>query len=78
MIQQLIEAYLSKGGKRPFAVMFPVGVYDDVPVDVLCVWTPLITGRVLVTSLLAASALLNESVQLLVKEEEKKEETVDA
>lgn len=74
MIQQLIEAYLSKGGKRPFAVLFPIGTYDDVPLDVFCVWTPLVSGRVLVTSLLAASTLLNESVQLLI-EEKKKEQT---
>lgn len=70
MIQELIEAYLKRGGKRPYAVLLPVDAYEDVPPDVFVVWTPLITGRVLVTSLVAAVALLNESMQLLLPEKE--------
>lgn len=75
MIQKLIDQYLKEGGKRPYAVLFPEGVYTDVPPDVFCVWTPLVTGRVVVLPLAAASALLNESMHLIV--EEKKETTND-
>lgn len=77
MIQQLIDDYLARGGKRPYALLFPVGVYSDIPADTFVVWTPLVTGRVIITSLLAASTLLHESMQMIVKEPEMAEGKVE-
>jgi len=50
---------------KPYAILMAPGVYDDVPLGVLCAWTPIVSQRVVVLPLVAASALLNESLHLV-------------
>lgn len=72
MIQQVIDAYVKAGGRAPFAILMPVGVYDDIPPEVFVAWTPLVRGVVCV-SLSAASVFVNERVILYPETEETKE-----
>lgn len=74
MIQQLIDQYVKAGGRAPYAILMTPGVYDDVPVGVFCAWTPVIHNRVVVLPLMAASALLHESFQLVPEVAEGKAE----
>ena len=73
MIQQLIDQYVKAGGRAPYAVLFAPGVYDDVPHGVFVAWTPIIDRRVVVLPLMAASALLHESFQIVQEPVEEKE-----
>lgn len=73
MIQQLIDEYVKAGGRKPYAVLMGLDIYDDLPDGVFCAWTPVIHQRVIVLPLSAASALLHESAHLLSEVAEGKE-----